>query len=112
MPDIFVPEFIHQVIDDAGVGFFRTCFPDVIIHKKIRVTDDGTGFDPTVARAVVEAAGIKDILTKSLGSENVFNVVMATWTGLQGMMDVTERARQRGKTPADLLPPWRVVADV
>lgn len=63
-------------------------------------------------RAVVEAAGIKDILTKSLGSENVFNVVMATWTGLQGMMDVTERARQRGKTPADLLPPWRVVADV
>jgi len=63
-------------------------------------------------RAVVEAAGIKDILSKSLGSDNVLNVVMATWTGLQRLMDVSERAKQRGKTVADLLPPWRVVADV
>jgi len=63
-------------------------------------------------RAVVEAAGIKDILSKSMGSDNMFNVVMATWTGLQGLMDVSARAKQRGKTVADLLPPWRVVADV
>ena len=63
-------------------------------------------------RAVVEAAGVKDILSKSMGSPNVFNVVMATWSGLQSMMDVATRAKQRGKTAADLLPPWRVVADV
>jgi len=63
-------------------------------------------------RAVVEAAGIKDVLSKSLGSSNVFNVVMATFQGLQDLMDIEGRARLRGKTVADLLPPWRVVADV
>ena len=61
-------------------------------------------------RAVVEAAGIKDILSKSLGSDNVFNVVMATFEGLQELMDASTQARRlRGKAVADLLPPWRVV---
>lgn len=62
-------------------------------------------------RAVVEAAGIKDILAKSLGSDNVFNVVMATFHGLQKLMAIEEQAERRGKTVADLLPPWRTLPD-
>jgi small subunit ribosomal protein S5 len=62
-------------------------------------------------RAVVEAAGIKDVLSKSLGSDNVFNVVMATFEGLKQMISVEEQARRRGKTVAELLPPWRTVPD-
>ena len=63
-------------------------------------------------RAVVEAAGIKDVLAKSLGSDNILNVVMATMKGLQGLMDPETRARSRGKSLAELLPPWRAMANV
>ena len=63
-------------------------------------------------RAVVEVAGIRDILSKSLGSDNVFNVVMATFKGLSKLMSIEEQARRRGRSVEDLLPPWRNVADV
>jgi small subunit ribosomal protein S5 len=63
-------------------------------------------------RAVVEAAGVKDILSKSLGSSNIFNVVMATFKGLQELQDIEAVARLRGKSAADLMPPWRSAAHV
>lgn len=62
-------------------------------------------------RAVVEAAGLKDVLAKSLGSANIFNVVMATFQGLQGLKNIETEAALRGKTVADLMPPWKVKAD-
>ncbi|MGQ9627954.1 MAG: 30S ribosomal protein S5 [Anaerolineae bacterium] len=58
-------------------------------------------------RAVVEAAGIKDILTKSLGSSNILNVVKATMEGLKKLKDVEEEARIRGKPVEELVPFWR-----
>jgi small subunit ribosomal protein S5 len=58
-------------------------------------------------RAVLEAAGIKDILTKSLGSANILNVVRATITGLRQLKDVEVEARRRGKAVAEVSPPWR-----
>jgi small subunit ribosomal protein S5 len=61
-------------------------------------------------RAVVEAAGIHDVLSKSMGSDNSFNVVMATFKALQELTDFGERAEMRGKTMEELLPPWRKVA--
>ena len=53
-------------------------------------------------RAVVEQAGIKDILTKSLGSNNAINVVKATISGLQSLMDMEEIMQNRGKTFKEL----------
>ncbi len=58
-------------------------------------------------RAVIEAAGIKDILTKSLGSANMLNVVRATMTGLRQLKEIEGEARRRGKTPEEVSPPWR-----
>lgn len=59
------------------------------------------------ARAVLEAAGVKDVLSKSLGSDNIVNVVRATLKGLTEIMDIESRARARGKSVEDLLPPWK-----
>lgn len=47
-------------------------------------------------RAVLEAAGVRDVLTKSLGTNNPINVVRATVQGLQNMVTVDQAARERG----------------
>jgi len=58
-------------------------------------------------RAVVEAAGIRDILTKSLGSSNPINLVHATMTALDNLKDPAEVARRRGKELRELVPASR-----
>jgi small subunit ribosomal protein S5 len=55
---------------------------------------------------VVEAAGIKDILSKSLGSDNVLNIVKATIKGLCQLRDVEELAQHRGKPLHEVMPFW------
>jgi small subunit ribosomal protein S5 len=57
-------------------------------------------------RAVLEAAGVHDILTKSLGSANVLNVVQATFDALEQLKSPQEEAARRGKNVEDLLPFW------
>jgi len=57
-------------------------------------------------RAVLEAAGVRDILTKSLGSANVLNVVQATFQALDNMKSPQEEAARRGKPVSELLPFW------
>jgi small subunit ribosomal protein S5 len=57
-------------------------------------------------RAVLEAAGISDILTKSLGSNNVLNVVSATMDALEQLKSPQEEAARRGKTVEELKPFW------
>jgi small subunit ribosomal protein S5 len=57
-------------------------------------------------RAVLEVAGVRDILTKSMGSANVLNVVMATFDALDQMKSPQEEAARRGKKVEDLLPFW------
>jgi small subunit ribosomal protein S5 len=57
-------------------------------------------------RAVVEAAGYRDILSKSLGSKNVLNVIAATIEGLQRLKSVQQEATDRGKDVKDVTPFW------
>ena len=57
-------------------------------------------------RAVLEAVGIHDILTKSLGSSNVLNGVQATLHALEALKSPQEEAARRGKSVDDLLPYW------
>jgi small subunit ribosomal protein S5 len=57
-------------------------------------------------RAVVEAAGIRDILTKSLGSSNMLNVVKATFKALEQLQSPQDIAEMRGKPAKDLAPFW------
>ncbi len=57
-------------------------------------------------RAVLEVAGIRDILTKSMGSANVLNVVLATFAALHNLRSAQAEAARRGKRPEELLPFW------
>lgn len=57
-------------------------------------------------RAVIEAAGYRDILSKSLGSKNVLNVMLATMNGLRQLKSVQQVAADRGKSVADVSPFW------
>jgi small subunit ribosomal protein S5 len=57
-------------------------------------------------RAVLEAVGIHDILTKSLGSSSVLNSVQATLQALEALKSPQEEAARRGKSVEDLLPYW------
>ena len=57
-------------------------------------------------RAVLEAVGVSDILTKSLGSSNVLNVVFATMDALGQLKSPQEESARRGKSPKELIPFW------
>jgi small subunit ribosomal protein S5 len=57
-------------------------------------------------RAVLEAAGIRDILTKSLGSANMLNVVAATFKALEALKNPEEEARRRGRPIETVTPYW------
>jgi len=57
-------------------------------------------------RAVLEAAGVRDILTKSLGSANVLNVVYATLAALNQLKSPETEAAHRGKDVKDVTPFW------
>jgi len=53
-------------------------------------------------RAVMEAAGISDILSKSLGSDNSMNIVKAVFSGLENLLDARKVAKARGKTVSEM----------
>jgi small subunit ribosomal protein S5 len=57
-------------------------------------------------RAVVEAAGIRDILSKSLGSANILNVIKATMQALEELKDPVVEAERRGVPLNNVLPFW------
>ena len=73
----------------------------------LRPASPGTGVIAAGGvRAVLEAAGVSDILTKSLRSSNVLNVVYATMEALDSLKSPKEEAARRGKDIKDVTPFW------
>ncbi len=113
-----VPEAIRKGIERAKrsmieVPLVGTTIPHQVLSKYgaakvlLKPAAPGTGvIAGGGVRAVVEAAGIKDILSKSLGSANILNVVKATLEGLRQLKSVEEEAKRRGIPKEDVLPHW------
>lgn len=95
------------------IALYDTTIPHEVIGKiggakvLLKPASRGTGvIAGGGVRAVLEAAGISDILTKSLGSSNLLNVVKATMLALDQLKDPQAEAARRGKNIADVTPFW------
>jgi len=113
-----VPEALGKATKKAhssmkDVSLYGTTIPHEVTGKVsgavvlLKPASPGTGvIAGGGVRAVVEAAGIRDILTKSLGSANILNVVKATMNALEQLKSPEEIAALRGKSAKDLAPYW------
>ncbi len=105
-----VPEAIRKGVERARMSLLRvpliegTLPHEIIGHfgaakVLLRPASSGTGvIAGGPVRAVLESAGVKDVLTKTLGTNNPNNVVRATMTALEELRDPDERKRPLGRT--------------
>lgn len=113
-----VPDAMRKASEHARrhmrrVPLFGSTIPHEVIGKTsgakvlLKPASQGTGvIAGGGVRAVLEAAGVSDILTKSLGSNNVLNVVFATMDALDQLKSPQDMAAVRGKPVKDVLPFW------
>jgi small subunit ribosomal protein S5 len=114
-----VPLAISKAVDDAKKNIFEVPKHGTTITHEIvgefaaarvllRPASEGTGvIAGGGVRAVLELAGIRDILAKSLGTPTPINLLKATVDGLKNLRRPDEVARRRGKAISDVLPPRR-----
>jgi len=105
-----VPEAIRKATEIAKKSVIFVPRKEGTIHYKVigiqdasrvvlKPASEGTGvIAGSSVRAVLEAVGIKDILTKSLGSRNALNTVRATFNGLNELESPEQIATRRGKS--------------
>ena len=110
-----VPEAIRKAIEDAKknlieVPMVGTTIPHQVIGQfgagniLLKPASEGTGvIAGGPVRAVLELAGVADILSKSLGSNTPINMIRATISGLKDLKSVEDVAKLRGKTVEELL---------
>jgi small subunit ribosomal protein S5 len=113
-----VPDAMRKASDRARrnmhkVSTYKTTIPHEVLGKVggsrvlLKPASAGTGvIAGGGVRAVLEVVGISDILTKSLGSSNVLNVVFATLQALNQLKSPEAEAAWRGKPAKDLMPFW------
>jgi small subunit ribosomal protein S5 len=113
-----VPDAMRKASERARkdihkVAIYNSTIPHEIIGKVsgarvlLKPASPGTGvIAGGGVRAVLEAAGVSDILTKSLGSSNVLNVVFATISALDHLKSPQDEAARRGKQVKDVTPFW------
>jgi small subunit ribosomal protein S5 len=113
-----VPDAMRKASERARknmhkVYVYKSTIPHEVIGKVggsrilLKPASPGTGvIAGGGVRAVLEAVGISDILTKSLGSSNVLNVVFATLQALEQLKSPESEAARRGKTPKEVTPFW------
>ena len=113
-----VPDAMRKASEHARrnmhkVSLYKTTIPHEVIGKVsgarvlLKPASPGTGvIAGGGVRAVLEAAGVCDILTKSLGSSNILNVVFATMDALDQLKSPQDEAARRGKPVKDVMPFW------
>ena len=113
-----VPDAMRKASDTARknmkkVNLYKTTIPHEVTGRTggavvlMRPASEGTGvIAGGGARAVLEVAGVHDILTKSMGSANLLNVVKATFDALDQLKNASDEAILRGKTAEELTPFW------
>lgn len=113
-----VPDAMRKATERAhktirGIPMMGTTIPHEVTGRTagakvlLKPASAGTGVIAAGGvRAVLEAAGFHDILTKSMGSANVLNVVKATFEALDQLKSPEEQAIRRGKPASEMLPFW------